>query len=82
MQLTDLTPPQIFELDGRKYECIRVYPGGRVASCYELNENGSYIETGKPEDPYKIRLVSDIRFNRQHQTDEEREVEQELENLL
>lgn len=78
MKLTDLEPLQPFELDGQKYECIEVYPGGRIAACYELDEDGKYIPTGKPDDPYKIRLVSDIRFNRQHETDEDRE----LENLL
>lgn len=78
MKLTDLEPLQTFELDGQKYECVEVYTGGRIAACYELDENGNYIPTGKPDDPYKIRLVSDIRFNRQHETDEDRE----LENLL
>lgn len=78
MKLKDLEPLQTFELDGQKYECIGVYPGGRIANCYELDKSGDYIPTGKPDDPYKIRLVSDIRFNRQFETDEDRE----LNNLL
>ena len=74
MKLNDLEPLQIFELDGQKYECIEVYPGGRIAACYELDENGNYIPTGDSDRPYKIRLISDIRFNRNFETDEEKEL--------
>jgi hypothetical protein len=72
MKLKNLEPLQTFELDGQKYECIEVYPGGRIAACYELDENGNYIPSG---DSYKIRLVSDIRFDRQHETEEDRVLE-------
>lgn len=72
MKLKNLEPLQTFELDGQKYECIEVYSGGRIAACYELDENGNYIPT---EDSYKIRLVSDIRFDRQHETEEDRVLE-------
>lgn len=72
MKLKNLEPLQTFELDGQKYECIEVYPGGRIAACYELDENGNYIPY---EDSYKMRLVSDIRFDRQHETEEDRVLE-------
>lgn len=78
MRLKDLEPLQTFELDGQKYECIGVYPGGRIAACYELDEDGKCVPTGNPDNPNKIRLVSDVRFNRQFETDEDRE----LNNLL
>lgn len=78
MRLKDLEPLQTFELDGQKYECVEVYPSGRIAACYELDENGKYVSTGNPDNPNKIRLVSDVRFNRQFETDEDRE----LNNLL
>lgn len=66
MKLADLEPLEVFELDGKKYECIEVYQGGRIAACYELDAKGNYIPTGDTDKPYKVRLVSDIRFNRQH----------------
>ncbi len=72
MKLKNLEPLQTFELDGQKYECIEVYPGGRIAACYELDESGNYIPSG---DSYKIHLVSDIRFDRQHETEEDRVLE-------
>lgn len=78
MKLKDLEPLQTFDLDGQKYECIEVYPGGRIAACYELDKSGNYIPTDNPDRPYKIRLVSDIRFNRSFETKEEKE----LDNLL
>jgi len=65
MELKNLEPLETFELDGVEYEVIEVYPGGRIAACYELKD-GNYIETGKPEEPYKIRLVSDVRYNRRY----------------
>lgn len=66
MKLNELEPLQVFELDGKKYECIEVYLGGRIAACYELDAEGNYIPTGNADKPYKIRLVSDIRFNEQN----------------
>lgn len=79
MRLSELEPLQVFELDGKKYECIRLYgPENRIAVCYELNEKGEYIPTGDLVEPYKVRLVSDVRFNKQNETEEDRE----LNNLL
>ena len=75
MKLKELNPLQRFELDGREYECIKVYPSGRIAACLELNKSGNYVPTGDPGNPYKIRLVSDIRFNRRYETEEERELD-------
>lgn len=66
MILAELEPLQVFELDGVKYECIEVYPGGRIAACFELDAEGNYIPNGNNTEAYKIRIVSDIRFNRQH----------------
>ena len=66
MRLSELEPLQTFELEGVGYECIEVYPSGRIAACFELDAEGKYIPTDNPDNPYKIRLVSDVRFNRQH----------------
>lgn len=72
MRLADLQPGQVFELEGKKYECVKVYPGGRIAVCYELDEKGNRILS---EDGFKKRLITDIRFNRQYATKEEKELE-------
>lgn len=69
MKLAELEPLQVFELDGVQYECVEVYPGGRIAVCYELDAEGNYLPNGKNVDgskAYVRRLISDIRFNRQH----------------
>lgn len=85
MILSDLQPRQEFELGNEKFEVKKIYPGGRIAVCYELDEdwNRKAVDIPLlPEDTFIVRLVSDIRFNDQHATAYELCIERQLKDLL
>ena len=66
MKFTDLEPLQVFTLDGKSYECIELYPAAVQPPATNWMTKGNYVPTGNADNPYKIRLVSDIRFNEQN----------------
>lgn len=70
MKLYDLNPLDTFELGDVNYEVIEVYPGGRIALCFELDAAGEYIPR-EDNGEFKTRLISDIRYNDRYATPED-----------
>lgn len=88
MRLTDLKPGDVFKLEGGHYEVDYVSPSGRIVMAYVLNQAMAAMDKPKyariPDpndltgDQFLTTVFSDLRFNREHETDEDRE----LDNLL
>lgn len=91
MRLTDLKPGDFFQLEGAPYECQYVSPSGRIVMAYVLQDVGHITNGRLPEydshyervpdpndltgDEFLTTVFSDLRFNREHETDEDRELD-------
>lgn len=87
MRLSDLKPGDVFKLEGQDYEVERISPSGRVCIAYILyNIKGTLQRVPDPDDltgdVFKTTFFSDLRFEREHLTDEERAADEELKGLL
>ena len=87
MRLTDLKPGDTFQLEGGHYEVQSISPSGRVCIAFVLaNIKGTLQRIPDPDDltgdVFKTTFFSDLRFEREHLTEEERVADAELKNLL
>lgn len=77
MRLTDLTPGHIFPLEGGLFETKYVSPSGRIVMAYVLDDVAKRVPD--PEDltgdAYLTTVFSDLRFNREHETPEDLELD-------
>lgn len=86
MRLTDLKTGDVFQLEGAHYETIAVW--GRIVYCYVLAPTGfdKPMRIPDPEDltgdAFLTTMFSDMRFEREHLTDEERRYDAEVNDLL
>lgn len=86
MRLTDLTPGAHFKLEGGDYEVQYISPSGRIVIAYVLGAKktrpGIYPAAFRQPDPkdltgdeFLTTAFSDLRFNREHETEEDRELD-------
>lgn len=77
MRLTDLNPGDKFDLDGQPLEVDFISPSGRVCMAYVLDGNGKRVND--PDDlvgdQYQQIVFSDTRFNRQHETQYDKDLD-------
>ncbi len=69
MRIHDLKRGDLFELEGGNYETWMV--GERVILAFVLDEFLERIPDPDAIDGYKSTAFSDLRFNREHYTDED-----------
>ena len=73
--MADLTAGETFELDGAQYEVEFISPSGRICMAYNLTAKG--WRSPDPKDPigdaYLKTVISDTRFNREHETQADRD---------
>lgn len=83
MILTDLNKGDVFTLEGGHYEVDYVSPSGRIVMCFVLNQAKAAMDAPVYErlldpndvvgDTYVTTVFSDLRFNREHETQEDRD---------
>lgn len=75
MVLTDLTAGDTFRLEGDPYEVEFISPSGRVCMAYRLTDSGRRLfDPADPvDDTYLKTVISDTRFNREHETQDDRD---------
>lgn len=74
MRHKDLEQGQEFTLEGGLYEVIAVW--GRIIYCYVLDKRGRRIEdVDDLYEGYKTTMFSDMRFHREHYTQEDKELD-------
>lgn len=75
MILTDLTAGDTFTLDGALFEVDYISPSGRICMAYRLTDSGKRLfDPADPvDDTYLKTVISDTRFNREHETQADRD---------
>jgi len=75
MVLTDLNAGDTFTLEGDRYEVEFISPSGRICMAYKTTDSGRRLFD--PADPvgdtFLKQAISDTRFNREHETQEDRD---------
>lgn len=75
MVLTDLKSGDTFTLEGDRFEVEFISPSGRVCMAYRLTDSGRRLmDPADPvDDTFLKTVISDTRFNREHETQEDRD---------
>lgn len=75
MILTDLNKGDTFTLEGARYEVEFISPSGRICMAYNLTDSGKRLfDPSDPvDDTYLKTVISDTRFNREHETQADRD---------
>jgi hypothetical protein len=75
MILTDLQKGDTFELEGAHYEVDIISPSGRICLAYPLSKDlkRQYDPADPIGDAYLKNVISDTRFNREHETQDDRD---------
>lgn len=86
MRFSDLKKGDVFQLEGGLYEVATL--GERIVIAYVLGQtvHDEYLRTYDPKDlagtEYLTTAFSDMRFEREHLTDEERQYDTDTKALL
>jgi hypothetical protein len=75
MILTDLSAGDVFQLEGASYEVEFISPSGRICMAFNVTDSGKRLFD--PNDPigdtFAKTAISDTRFNREHETQADRD---------